>query len=246
MNLHNKTIILTGARRIGQFVALDLAKKGANLCLTYLTDEGEITKLCQQCEKLGVKTLVIQADLSKRGDVNKVIQEARREFGSIDGLIHMAASYIKTPWNSLSEDQWEKQMNIIAKSTFLISKAVGDELLKNKGEIKGKIITVSDWSILRSPYKDYLVYNSAKSAVIGLTLSLAKELAPSITVNNIAPGPTIKPLDLTEEENEQVLNNTPLKRWGGGEEIAKAVLYLLDADFVTGVILPVDGGRSID
>lgn len=246
MNLQNKTLILTGARRIGQFVALELAKKGANLTLTYISDKDQIIKLSQECEQLGVKTLVIQADLSNSADVKKVVEETKTKLGSVDGLIHMAASYIKTPWDSLSEQDWQKQMNIIAKSTFLLSKAVGDELLKNSGEIKGKIITISDWSVLRSPYKDYLVYNTAKSAVIGLTLSLAKELAPAITVNNIAPGPIIKPPDLTDQENEEVMKNTPLKRWGGGEEIAKAVLYFLDADFVTGVILPVDGGRFID
>lgn len=245
MDLKGKTVILTGARRIGKSVALALAKKEINLVLTYLSESSEIEALCKECQNLGANTLSVQADLSKAGDVSNLVSKTVEKFGTVDILVHMAAIYPKTPWETLSEADWDKNMDIIAKSTFLTCKAAGDQMLKNDGDIKGKIITISDWSVLRSPYIDYLPYNSAKAAVIGLTVSLAKELAPSITINNIAPGPMIKPPDLTEQENEEVLNKTPLKRWGGGEEIAKAVLYLLDADFVTGVILPVDGGRSI-
>ena len=111
--------------------------------------------------------------------------------------------------------------------------------------VKGKMIFFSDWSVLTRPYKDYLAYNVAKSAVVGLTKSLAKELAPNILVNAIAPGPMLRPPDLTEEENKEVLHGTLLKRWGGAEEIVKGVCYLLEADFVTGQILTIDGGRTI-
>ena len=126
-----------------------------------------------------------------------------------------------------------------------MSKAVGDQLLKNPGDIKGKIILFSDWSVQSQPYKDYLPYNVAKSAVEGLTKSLAKELAPGVMVNCIAPGPILKPADLPDVENAEALRNTPLGRWGGAYEITKAVLFLIDSDFVTGQVLAVDGGRSL-
>ena len=99
--------------------------------------------------------------------------------------------------------------------------------------------------MLARPYKEYLAYNVAKSAVVGLTKSFAKELAPHVLVNAIAPGPMMRPPDLTDEENEEVLAGTLLKKWGGAEEIARGVVYLLESDFVTGQVLTIDGGRSI-
>jgi NAD(P)-dependent dehydrogenase (short-subunit alcohol dehydrogenase family) len=128
----------------------------------------------------------------------------------------------------------------------LLGKILGDEMKKNNnGPVRGKMIFFSDWSALNRPYKDYLSYNAAKSAVVGLTKSFAKELAPYILVNAIAPGPILKPPNLTEEENKEVLAGTLLGRWGGAEEITKGVAYLLDSDFTTGEVLTIDGGRTI-
>ncbi len=235
MDLHNKTIIITGAARIGQHVAEALKNKGANLVITYFKDPAEA----------GPHGFGVQADVSKKEDIARVIQEAKHKFGHVDGLIHMAAIYEKSLWQDLNEAHWDKNMNIIAKSSYLFGKLLGDELLKNEGDIKGKIIFFSDWSVLTRPYKDYLPYNVAKSAVVGLTKSFAKELAPGVLVNAIAPGPMLKPPDLTDEENVEVLAGTLLKRWGGSEEITKGVLYLLEADFVTGTVLTIDGGRTV-
>ena len=232
MDLNNKTIIITGAARIGQEVAKALKNNGANLVITYFKDAKEAES-----------GFGVQADVSKKEDVQKVINEAKKKFGKIDGLIHMAAIYERAPWNTLNEQIWDKNMNIIAKSTFLFGKILGDEMLKDK--VDGRIIFFSDWSSLIRPYKDHLAYNAAKSAVVGLTKSFAKELAPHVLVNAIAPGPMLRPPDLTDEENEEVLAGTLLKRWGGAEEIARGVVYLLESDFVTGQVLTIDGGRSI-
>ena len=235
MELKGKTIILTGAARIGQNIAEALQKRGANLVIAYFKNP----------EEAGNFGLGVQADVSKKEDILRVVQEAKNKFGQVDALIHMAAIYEKSEWNNLDENSWEKNINVIAKSSFLFGKIAGDEMLKNKEEIKGKMIFFADWSVLTRPYKDYLPYNTAKSAVIGLTKSFAKELAPHILVNAIAPGPMLRPPDLTDEENKEVLSNTLLKRWGGPEEITKGILYLLEADFVTGTVLTIDGGRTI-
>lgn len=235
MELNNKTIIITGAARIGQVVAQELKKRGANLVITYLKDEAEAGKL----------GLPVLCDVTKSEDIARVIKTAKEKFGSVDGLIHMAANYEKTDWQNFDEKTWDKTMNIIAKSSLLFGKMASDAMAENNGEVKGKIIFFSDWSVLTRPYDDYVVYNAAKSAVVGLTKSLAKKLAPSILVNAIAPGPIIRPPDLSDAENEEAMAGTLLKRWGGAEEIAKGVLYLLDADFVTGQILTIDGGRTI-
>ncbi|OGZ66660.1 MAG: hypothetical protein A3C50_02115 [Candidatus Staskawiczbacteria bacterium RIFCSPHIGHO2_02_FULL_43_16] len=235
MDLKGKTIIITGAARIGKEVAKQLKEKGANLVIAYFSDPAEA----------GPHGAGVQADVSKKEDVARVVAFAKETFGRVDGLVHMAAIYEKSPWEALDEKHWDKNMNVMAKSTFLFGKILGDELLKNDGEVKGKMIFFADWSVLASPYKDYLAYNAAKSAVVGLTKSFAKELAPGVLVNAIAPGPMLRPLDLTDEENEEAMAGTPLARWGGADEIAKGVCYLMDADFVTGQVLTIDGGRSI-
>lgn len=237
MELKGKTIILTGAARIGKFVAESLLEAGANLTISYRNTQPEVTE--------SERTLFLKAELTNEADVQTIILETQKKFGRIDGLIHMAATYERVPWNKLSLSSWHNSIEAIATSAFLTSKLVADELLKNASPIQGKIILISDWSVLEQPYKDYLPYNSAKSAVVGLTKSLAKELAPGILVNAIAPGPIIRPPDLSESDNTEALSDTPLGRWGGGEEIAKGVMYLLDSDFITGQVLYIDGGRSI-
>ncbi len=234
MELKNKTIIITGAARIGQDIAKALKERGANLVIAYLKDSKEA--------ELG---LGVQADVSKHEDIVRLVKTAKEKFGSVDGLIHMAAIYEKSEFETLNEKQWGKNMDIIAKSSYLLGKAVGDEMLKNSGEVKGKMIFFSDWSVLTRPYKEYIAYNAAKSAVVSLTKSFAKVLAPGILVNAIAPGPMLRPPGLDDKENEEVLTNTLLKRWGGADEITKGVMYLLEADFVTGTVLTIDGGRTI-
>lgn len=235
MNLQGKTIIITGAARIGQTVAEYLKERGANLVITYLKSEAEA----------GNFGLAVKADVSKKEDIENVIAAAKKEFGSVDGLVHMAATYEEVAWENLDEDAFNRSMDVIAKSAFLFGKLLGDEMLKNEGDVKGKMIFFSDWSVLNRPFKNFVAYNAAKSAVVSLTKSFAKELAPSILVNAIAPGPILMPPDFTDEDNQRVLEKTPLQRWGGAEEISKGVCYLMEADFVTGQILTIDGGRTI-
>jgi pteridine reductase len=231
MDLNNKVIILTGVARIGVDVAKAISASGAKTAVSYFSKEPEIGDL------------KVKADLINPDDVRNFVTQVKKQFGQIDGLVHMAANYERTPWAQINDQTMQQSMWPILKSAVLMSKFVGDELLANqKG---GKIILFSDWSVTRNPYKDYLPYNVAKSGVEGLTKSLAKELAPKITVNAIAPGPILKPADLSDEEDSEAMKNTPLEKWGGAHEITKAVLYLLDTDFVTGQILYVDGGRSI-
>ncbi len=227
MDLKNKVFIVTGAARIGVDVVNALKARGGLVAVSYLNTEP------------AVGDLKVKADVSQAGDVAGLVAATKKQFGRLDGVIHMAAIYPRTPWATVSEADWDKNMNVIAKSAFLLAKAAAAEMTT------GKMIFISDWSVLTQPYKDYLPYNVAKTAIDGLTKSLAKELAPHISVNAIAPGPILKPADLSDEDNAEVMKNTPLERWGGAEEITKAVLFFLESDFTTGQILAVDGGRSI-
>lgn len=245
MRLKGKNIILTGAKRIGKDVAKSLIEKGANLSVVYLSSKDEAEEIVREAEKAGTKAIAISADVSKQEDIKQLVKATIKELGQIDGLVHMAAPYPRTVLGEITIDQADKILSTIAGSSIMLGQEVGLAMKKNGGDMKGKIIFFSDWSVLTRPYKNYLVYNAAKAAVESITKSLAIELAPDICVNAIAPGPILKPDGLTEDENSDVLSKTPLGRWGGAEEISKAVLYLMDADFVTGVVLPVDGGRTI-
>ncbi|MDP3973651.1 MAG: SDR family oxidoreductase [Candidatus Daviesbacteria bacterium] len=245
MELKGKVFILTGAKRVGQDVAKALGERGANLAISYNSSIEDAQELKKECESVGSRAEIFKADLSKSEDIGRLVDETLKKFGAVDGLIHMAANYPKTPIGGITLEDFDKTMHIIAASTLLLGQKIGKEMQENEGDVKGKIIFFSDWSVLRSPYPNYIVYNGAKSAVESFTKSLARQFAPSITVNAIAPGPILRPPDLSDDDNEEVMKKTPLQKWGGGDEIEKAVLYLLDADFVTGVVLPVDGGRSI-
>ncbi|MGE5392537.1 MAG: SDR family NAD(P)-dependent oxidoreductase [Candidatus Saccharibacteria bacterium] len=251
MQLKDKVFILTGVARVGKAVAASMAGQGAKLALTYFSAEPDTSFL-----PTGAEFITVRADLSKTEDVKAVVDATKNKFGRIDGLVHMAATYNRNTWDKLTEQAWDKDINDISRSAFLLSKTVGDELLKNEGEaviaggenagkIKGKMVFFADWSVFSRPYREYLPYNVAKASVMALTRSLAKELAPDITVNAIAPGPILRPPNLSEDENREAMSKTLLNRWGGPEEIAKAVNYLMDSDFVTGQILYVDGGRTI-
>ena len=248
MNIEGKTIILTGARRIGQAVAEELAKKGANLAITYRTAKDESEAMCKACTAYGVKAEPIMADLSKEEDIKNLVTDVKKKFGRIDGLVHMAANYPKTPWKEVKAENLDSEFQIITRSAVLLGKLVSKEMEDGSPRSAGgagRIIFISDWAANRAPYKDYAPYLIAKGALETATKVLAVELAPNTTVNCIAPGPILRPPDLTEEENEGVARRTLLKPWPGPLEIAKAVIFFLESDFVTGVILPVDGGRSI-
>src|ERR1043166_7907661 len=136
MDIKNKVIILTGAARIGQDVAKSLLEKGAKLTVAYNNHKPD----------LGSEVLYIKADLTSPSEVANVVAETKKYFGQIDGLVHMAANYEKTKWADLNDETWNKSMRPIARTAYLMSKTVGDELLKNKNG--GKIILISDWSVL--------------------------------------------------------------------------------------------------
>lgn len=239
MDLKGKNIIITGVRRIGKTVCKALAKNGANLAIVDLLKE-DVDAAVLECKNFNVKILPYQVDFSKPEEINPLIDKIVSDFGQISGLIHMAANYPKTPIGKITLEDFDKTMHIISASSLLLGQKVGS-VMKS-----GKMIFFSDWSVLKNPYPETAVYNGAKASVEAFTKTLAKHFAPNIMVNAIAPGPILRPADLTDEENEDVMSKTPLKKWGGEEEIVKAILYLLDSDFVTGITLVVDGGRSID
>ncbi len=247
MDLKDKVIVITGPRRIGQAVAMRLADSGAHLVLTFRTSKKECEELCKRIKERNkeCKILLVKVDLTNSRDVKKLIAQTMKTFKRIDGLVNMAAVFYKTPLAKISDKDWNIFMDTNLKSTFLCSNLASTEMMKNEGEMKGKIINFADWSALR-PYRDHLPYLISKAGVIALTKIMAKELAPSITVNCIAPGPILLPGGMLEEEKQKAVESTLLKRTGTPEEIANAVLFILEGtDFMTGSTLVIDGGKRL-
>lgn len=244
MDPRGKVALITGGARIGKTVAEALAERGCNLLLTYRTSRSSIEDSIQKLQQIGVRAVAVQADLSLEKDVDSLIQEAERHFGRLDILINMASLYQKTPIEQLDISALQSNLAVDLQISYLLSlKAVA--LMYRQGE--GRIINFSDWIAAsgRPRYKQYVPYYVSKYAVVGLTESLALELAPEILVNAIAPGPILAPADTGPEVEEEVKKATPLRRWGGPEEIAKTVLFLIETDFITGECIRVDGGRHL-
>ena len=244
MDPKGKAVLITGGARIGRAVAVALAERGADVAMTYRKSKKSAEEAVTRARDLGVRGLAVRADLTSEADLGSAIKKVSRAFGGLDILVNMASIYEKTAFKNLGSRVWDKNMAVNLKCAYLLSLKCAP-IMKRRGG--GRIIHFSDWVAAsgRPRYKDYIPYYVSKVGVIGLTASLALELAPEILVNAIAPGPILAPPDLSSKEKREVQRVTPLGRWGGPEEIAKAVLFLIETDFVTGECIRVDGGRHL-
>lgn len=228
--------------RVGRQICLELARRGANVVVNYRSSAGPAAELVQEMTRSGVGALAVQADVSQAADVQRLSQEARAEFGRVHVLVNNASIYPRTPLQALTEQQWDESIAVNLKGPFLCSLEFGRRMLAD-GE--GAIVNLADWAAYR-PYVDYLPYLTAKGGIITLTKAFARELAPGVRVNAIAPGPIAPPLDLPGEEVEEARAGTLVGHWGAPTDIASAVAFLVEgSDFITGAVLPVDGGRLI-
>jgi NAD(P)-dependent dehydrogenase (short-subunit alcohol dehydrogenase family) len=244
MQLQGRVALLTGARRIGALVAEQLAERGVDIALSYHRSRTEAEQTASRVKALGRRSLTVQADLSRGADCERLVDTAARELGKLDILINMASLYEAKPFAELTEQDWDRYLAVELKAAFLCSRAA----LPHLRATRGRIINFSDWlpASGRPRYPGFLLYYVGKGGVKALTEAMALELAPDgILVNAIAPGPVVAPPETTAEQHKAVANATPLGRWGGEAEIAKAILGLLDSDFITGETIRVDGGRHL-
>jgi len=242
MDLKGTVALLTGGARIGQVVAHTLAARGCNLALIYRGSREAAEASAKAAIGAGVRAITIHADVTDEDQIAHAVEETHRALGRIEILLNMASIYLNTPDPHGAD--WSRIVDANARSVFLFSTHVAPIMKQGGG---GRIINFADWlpASGRPRYRGFVPYYASKAAVVALTESFALELAPQVLVNAIAPGPILAPPDLTPEENTEVINATPLRRWGGAEEIAKAVLFLLDSDFVTGECIRIDGGRHL-
>jgi NAD(P)-dependent dehydrogenase (short-subunit alcohol dehydrogenase family) len=245
MDLKDKVVLITGGRRIGQVVAHELVSRGAHLALAYRGSKAEADAAACDARRRGRKAAVIQADVSKAADCETLVERTVQELGHLDAVINMASVYASEPFESITEASWDRNLGINLKSAFMCSYAAARVMRANGG---GRIVNFADWLARsgRPNYPGFTAYYVAKAGVIALTEAMALELAGSgVLVNAIAPGPILPPPDMTDEERAEVAAATPVGRWGGEQEIVKAVLALIDTDFITGETIRVDGGRHL-
>jgi NAD(P)-dependent dehydrogenase (short-subunit alcohol dehydrogenase family) len=245
MDLQGRAALVTGGKRIGIAIAAALAGRGMDVALAFNRSRQEASEAAAAVEAAGRRAAVIQADLSRSADCRRLVDESAAAFGRLDALVNMASVYAAVPFDDTDEARWDAVVDIDLKASFLCARAAVPHMRAAGG---GRIVNFSDWVAAsgRPRYKGYVAYYVAKRGVIGLTEALALELAADqILVNAVAPGPVLAPGGLSDEERRAVEAATPLGRWGGAGEAARAVVFLLETDFVTGETLRVDGGRHL-
>src|SRR5262245_23895995 len=244
MDVAGKVAVVTGGARIGQAVALALARRGCALALTYRASRDAAEAAAEAARAAGVRAQVFRADVTEERDIVSVMAEAEAALGRLDVLVNLASTYVRTPIEASTARTFSEAMDANARSAWLCAIHAAPAMRRAGG---GRVVNVSDWLPVsgRPRYRDYTPYYASKAAVTAVTEALALELAPDILVNAIAPGPILAPPGTTPDEDAAVRKATPLGRWGGAEEVAKAVLFLIETDFVTGESIRVDGGRHL-
>ena len=245
MSLQNRIALITGGRRIGQVVAEELARAGADVALSYRSSRQEAEDTAARVRALGRRAVVLKADVSRPDDCATLADGISHEFGGLDIVVNMASTYVARPLAEIDEQAWRADLDANLSSAFYVTHAVLPLL---RARPQAHVVNFTDWlpASGRPGYTGFVAYYVAKAGVKALTEALALELAAdNILVNAIAPGPIVPPPDMDEDERRQVADATPLQRWGGELEIARAVMLLVTTQFITGETLRVDGGRHV-
>jgi pteridine reductase len=235
----------SGKRRVGWYVADALAARGFALAVHYRNSAAEAAATVKEFESRGVKALAVQADLTDEQSVKRLVQQVLDHFGRLDVLVNCAAIWNRKRLEDVTAADVRLHFETNTLGTFLCTQHAGLAMVRQP--VGGCVVTIGDWAEAR-PYQHYAAYFPSKGAIPALTRCLAVELGtrnPKVRVNCILPGPVLLPPDLPEAERRQAIEATLVKREGRPENIAQAVLFFIDNDFVTGVCLPVDGGRTV-
>tara|TARA_S200000501_G_C20806122_1_gene736229 strand:+ start:282 stop:1007 length:726 start_codon:yes stop_codon:yes gene_type:complete len=239
-----KTIFITGgAKRIGKEIALNFKELGWNIIIHYNSSKEDAKDLANRINKDNPDSAkTVQGNLDVQEDIEKILNEVDGMFPTIDLLINNASTFYPTPIDEISEDHWEKLIGSNLKGPLFLIHGLKNELKKSQGSI----INITDTNLTKG-VANYSIYSAAKAGLEAITKGLARELAPEIKVNAIAPGAILEPPDVSwsEEQKNKVIENIPLKRMGSEKDIANAVKFLSYSKYITGQIIKVDGGRSL-
>lgn len=243
--LSNRVALITGGRRIGQVVAEELARLGADVALSYRRSREEAEATAGRVRVLGRRATTVKADVSLPDDCQALVAGVEADLGRLDILVNMASTYVRRPLLEIDEQAWRMDIDDNLSSAFHCCLSAVPALRRQGG---GHIVNFTDWlpASGRPNYPGYVAYYVAKAGVKALTEALALELAgDDILVNAIAPGPIVPPPDMPQDERDEAARATPLGRWGGELEVTRAVVLLVTTTFITGETIRVDGGRHL-
>lgn len=236
----NIALVTGGARRLGRAIALALAEAGADVIIHYHQSAPDAEQTLRDLRSLGVSAEAIQGDLSNTGECERVVDTAVARWGRLDILVNNAGIWGPTPIGQTTVERWDELFNTNLRGAYFVTQRAAPALRA----AHGSVINIADVGIER-PWSDHAAYLASKGGVATLTKALARDLAPEVRVNAIAPGLVLMPDDWSVQQSEAAAKSTLLKRLGNPADIGAAACFLAAADYITGVMLPVDGGRLL-
>ncbi len=238
--------LVTGAaRRVGRAIVLELARVGFDVVVHWRSSKAEAAATAAEIERGGARAWLVRADLLKVSEIEGLFGTVGELCGRLDLLVNSASSFFATPFGATREPQFDELVGSNLKAPFFCSQLAAPLLMESRADGGGQIVNVLDAAALR-PFPAFLPYSAAKAGLLALTVGLARALAPKVRVNGVAPGPVAMPDDFTPEARRRAVDATLLKREGRPEDVARTVAFLATGpDFITGAVIPVDGGRSI-
>ena len=242
MDLNGKAALVTGgAHRLGRAFALGLARAGADVLIDYHSSDADAARTVEDIRALGRRAQAVRADVSKEPDVRRLLDSCRDAFGRLDVLVNSASLFHSSPVESTSTADWERTLAVNLTGPFMLARDAAPLLRADGG---GLVVNIADLSAFQ-PWPSYVAHAVSKAGLVQLTRVLARALAPDIRVNCVAPGTVLPPEGYTEAESDPKGSRRVIRREGTPEDAVRALLYFVEADFVTGEVAVVDGGRML-
>ncbi len=241
--LFGKPVLVTGgAVRVGREIVLAAAREGAPVAIHYNRSVDQAREVVALCQALGTTAIAVQADLADHVAVSRMVAEAAQALGGLFAVVNNASVFYRTPLAEITDEHWQDNLTVNLLAPWWVVEAALPHL-RRAGS--ARVVNIVDWAG-EKPYTQYLPYVVSKAGLICMTKALAKELAPDITVNAVAPGPMLPPEDLDQSARRKIADRIPLKRWGSPADVAAATMFFLaGSDYATGSVLHVDGGSLI-
>lgn len=246
LTLAGRGALLVGTKRVGAVVAHRMAAEGIHLAIAYRSSAAEAERLHAEVAPTVERSFLVQGDVAVEEDARRMAELSAERLGGLSFVVNLASGFPRTPFATLDGAAWDESLST-ARGSYLLAVHASRQMQSNAAPTRGHIVLFSDWAARETPYGDYLPYLTAKAAIDFMTRAFAVELAPhGILVNAIAPGPTMRPREISEDEWErEVVAQTPLKRESSADDIAEIIVALLKSESVTGETIRVDSGRHL-
>ncbi len=240
MQIRGKVALITGgAHRVGKAISMMLAEQGAHVVVNYHTSGDAAQQTVREAQAMGVQALAVKGDVSQLDQVQRMVEEIETAFGGVDIIVNSASLFEKMSFPTEDIDTWHRVTRILIDGPFYICNSLVPGMLARGGGAIVNIIDLSAWE----PWPQFTAHSVGKAGLLAFTRQLALELAPTIRANAVAPGPVLPSPNQDDASAQKTAQRTLLKRWGRPDDVAQAVRYLIEAEYVTGEVLTVDGGE---